>query len=400
MLVRRLFATAAGSGRPSSERYILRSLQTYRKQHIRAIFVTAHGKRPGTLGSRCIQRPDALGNRARYSTLLSHVPSLLVPPLVFTGLLLSLWAYKCLMTVLFQDKIIYMPYMPPFTKSEKLEDYVAVCKPVEWREQYIASLDGTQVAICTGQVPSSEQTEVKDVARRHVVICYFHGNGGSVPPRLPLLSNTLRLLQSSASPGTRYTLIVLSYRGYWISRGRPSEKGIKLDAQALLQHVSRSYPQGDVVLWGQSLGAGVACAAAAEHCSLQSADKAAKSSIRALVLETPFTSIKAMLFALYPQKWLPYQYLHPFLWNHWNSPSALRRLSQTSFRKSGKVLLLTATRDEIVPAEEAGKIAHVCQESGLSVDRTDVIGSLHNEATVRKEGQEAVAGFVKRCVAS
>ena len=43
------------------------------------------------------------------------------------------------------------------------------------------------------------------------------------------------------------------------------------------------------------------------------------SKVDGLVLETPFTSIRAMLVAIYPQQWLPYRYLYPFLWNHWNS---------------------------------------------------------------------------------
>lgn len=363
------------------------------------LLICDHHKRRDTLASQRIQLCNKSGaRRVQYSTFLSNVPSLLVPPLVFTGLLLSLWAYKCLMTVLFQDKIIYMPYMPPFTRSEKLEDYATICKPVVWREQQIESLDGTKVSICTGQMWPGEEAQILSGTKKHVVICYFHGNGGSVPPRLAFLSSTLKLMQASASPSTRYTMIALSYRGYWTSRGRPSEKGIKYDAQASLQHVLRTYPGADIVLWGQSLGAGVACAAAAQHCSNISLEKAQASRIRALVLETPFTSIKAMLLALYPQKWLPYQYLHPFLWNHWDSPSALRQLSRTSFGQDGRVMLLPATRDEIVPAEEVDKIEDVCREAGLKAERTDVIGSLHNEATTRKEGQEAVAAFVRTCV--
>jgi hypothetical protein len=39
---------------------------------------------------------------------MSTVTAILTPPAVFGGLLVTLWAYKCIMMVVFQNKIIYM----------------------------------------------------------------------------------------------------------------------------------------------------------------------------------------------------------------------------------------------------------------------------------------------------
>lgn len=47
-----------------------------------------------------------------------------------------------------------------------------------------------------------------------------------------------------------------------------------------------------------------------------------------------------------------------------------------------------------MPAEEAGKLQRVCEEVSLVNRKVKVIGALHNEATTRREGQEAVASFV------
>jgi pimeloyl-ACP methyl ester carboxylesterase len=312
---------------------------------------------------------------------------------VFTGLFVALWSYKCLMTVLFQDKIIYMPYMPPFARSEKLEDYIASCMPVTWEQRHIKSSDGIRITLAIGQISRNDH---KAQRANRVVICYFHGNGGSVPHRTPLLSNTLKLIHAraseSASPSssTDFTIVALSYRGYWTSSGRASERGIRLDAQALMSYVTAAYPGAEIILWGQSLGASIASTAAAEH--LQHAPDTRGSSIIGLILETPFTSIKSMLLALYPQKWLPYQYLHPFLWNRWDSEVALRQIALAECRP--RVLLLPATRDEVVPPTEIDKLARVCEEVGLETQRVNVLGALHTEATTRREGQEAVARFV------
>lgn len=336
--------------------------------------------------------------RSTQKKLLNHrsfftdsLPSFLVPPAVFTALLVTLWSYKCLMTIIFQDKIIYMPYMPPGARSEKIGSYISDCKPVEWEQKYIKSLDGTKIAICTGSLPSKEPTP-----SRHVVICYFQGNGSSPPPRLPLLSNVLKSIEFQAAPSdmpVHFTLVALAYRGYWTSSGRASQIGIEKDAQALLQWVNSSYANGDeelqLILWGQSIGAGVASTAAAEY--IQHGTHQSKAPITGLVLETPFSSIKSMLIALYPQQWLPYRYLWPFLWNHWDSEAALQRIADAEVRF--KTLVMSATRDEVVPSGEAEKLERICRELKLEMERKKIIGALHTEATTRREGQDAIARF-------
>lgn len=278
-----------------------------------------------------------------------------------------------------------MSYMPPQTRSEKIEDYAVTCKPVEWEEKMIKSLDGTKIALAVGSIPHQNAA----TAGKHVVVCYFQGNGGSVPPRLPLLSNTLKLIQSRADESVRYTMVALSYRGYWTSSGRATEPGIKLDAQATLNWMSEQHPNASIVLWGQSLGAGVACAAAAEHVT-----RSESQTLQGLVLETPFTSVKSMLIALYPERWLPYRYLSGFLRSHWDSEIALKRVAESQVDRRPPVLLIAATRDEVVPTEEAEKLQRICEEAKLDIRRVNVIGALHNEATTRREGQEAVARFV------
>ncbi|KAH9842113.1 Alpha/beta hydrolase family [Teratosphaeria destructans] len=283
-----------------------------------------------------------------------------------------------------------MPYMPPFARSEKLETYTKVCKPVEWKEERIRSLDGTKISIAVGHIPEQPATDSVDESRKDAIICYFQGNGSSTPPRLPLLSQVLKLVHARRPRNLRFILIALSYRGYWTSSGRASQKGIEQDAQAMLQWVAKTHPSAEIVLWGQSVGAGVASTAAASY--IQS-DLARSLPITGLIMEKPFTSIKSMLFALYPQKWLPYQYLHPFLRNHWDSEVALRKIAESRVRRP-KLLLMPATRDEVVPAEEIAKIEDVCKDLRLDYERKNVIGALHTEATTRREGQESVANFL------
>jgi hypothetical protein len=112
------------------------------------------------------------------------------------------------------------------------------------------------------------------------------------------------------------------------SKGRPSESGIAKDAVATLEWIA-SQPRGDpasrvpVVLQGQSIGARVATNLTA---SLELLPK--NVDIKLLILETPFTNTRDMLVTIYPQKWLPYRYLWPFLWDHLDSWRALTDISK------------------------------------------------------------------------
>lgn len=322
------------------------------------------------------------------------VHPVLLPPVVFVGLVLALWSWKCMMMVIFQSKIIYMPGVPPFARSERLEDYTGLCKPVTWRLETIKSLDGTKLAVCHGSIgdDGSFKSGQQKPLTKNVVICYFQGNGGSLPPRLPMLSRILKLLAvQHGNTDIRYQLFALSYRGYWTSSGRPSQPGIEMDAQALLRYVRDQFsrPKSDVelVLWGQSIGSGVATSLAA----LSASEDTNALRISGLIMETPFTSIKSMLAALYPQKWLPYRYLWPFLWNHWDSETALRRIASST--KQPSILLLPGSQDEVVPPAEAEKLEGLCKELHLDYFRKDV-DALHNEASTKGAGQMAIVDFI------
>ena len=85
------------------------------------------------------------------------------------------------MLVLFQNKIIYMPSVPPFSRSEKIVDYAAGCRPVVWREERIRAADGTKLAVAVGETPKKVQVEEVRASRQvvkrrsRVVIVYFQG---------------------------------------------------------------------------------------------------------------------------------------------------------------------------------------------------------------------------------
>ncbi|KAL8692493.1 MAG: hypothetical protein Q9218_002496 [Villophora microphyllina] len=319
-----------------------------------------------------------------------------------------------------------MPNLPPFSRSESIRDYVKECGGVNWREDRVRGIDGVEVALAVaggeerlmGKVGEDEEGEgevqamreegvVRKEEGKRICVLYFQGNGGSVPPRLPVLSSVLKALYQQRSPGasmTRYTLVALSYRGYWSSHGRPSERGIGLDAQAAIQYAVTHHSPDHLILWGQSLGASVATAAAAAllcgrndtTSSTNRGMSGERPSISGLLLETPFVSIRAMLLALYPQKWLPYRYLGAFLWNHWDSRVALHSFAEVEGEGSKpKVLILQAGQDELVPVAQGEELEETCTESKINVQKKLVSGALHNDVMAKKAGRREIVEFIK-----
>ncbi|GAW21231.1 hypothetical protein ANO14919_107490 [Xylariales sp. No.14919] len=326
---------------------------------------------------------------------------LALAPVVFGGLLVSLWTWKCFMMVVFQNKIIYMPGLPPNSRWEKINDYRDRLAGISWREERVRAADGTDLALCVTdlELGSERGSSLSDAA---FYILYFQGNASSIPPRLPDLSSTLSMLKremAAEKRNVRCTMVCLSYRGYWTSRGRPSEKGFRLDSAAAMGWISRTHQEAshgalqspaEVILWGQSIGSGVATNLAA--------DSPMPDNLRlnSLVLETPFTSVRAMLEVLYPQKWLPYKYLWPFLRNHLDSWKNFELIANAHSAKASvpEVMIVQAAKDELVPAELSQKLYDRCVELQVPVRRISVDGAFHNDTMFRAEGRKAVSRFL------
>jgi alpha-beta hydrolase superfamily lysophospholipase len=101
------------------------------------------------------------------------------------------------------------------------------------------------------------------------VVIYFPGNAEII---------AMRAEHHRALIADGIGLIALSYRGYMGSTGSPTEPGLLRDAEAAYQFAAARYPPDRIVLWGHSLGTGVAVALAAAY------------PIGKLILEAPFTS--------------------------------------------------------------------------------------------------------------
>jgi pimeloyl-ACP methyl ester carboxylesterase len=97
---------------------------------------------------------------------------------------------------------------------------------------------------------------------------HLHGNGGNITHRLLTAEHVLEAGSS---------ILLLDYRGYGRSSGRPTESGLYEDALAAYDWLKQN-GHGRIVLHGESLGTAIA------------AELATRRRCAGLILEAPFTS--------------------------------------------------------------------------------------------------------------
>ena len=98
----------------------------------------------------------------------------------------------------------------------------------------------------------------EDDASRPTVIL-FHANAGNMGHRLPIA------LQFYKRMGCH--VVMLSYRGYGLSTGDPTEAGLRIDAQTVLDWVrsNEKLRSSKILVYGQSIGGAVAIDLAARN---------------------------------------------------------------------------------------------------------------------------------------
>ena len=104
------------------------------------------------------------------------------------------------------------------------------------------------------------------------VVVFFHGNASHYGTRIE---------KAMAQAYKGYGFLLEGYRGYGGNPGKPSEEGLYNDARAWMHAlVNRGVRAENIILYGESLGTGVAVQMALEY-----------PDVKALVLESPYTSL-------------------------------------------------------------------------------------------------------------
>ena len=157
---------------------------------------------------------------------------------------------------------------------------------------------------------------------------FLHGNAGNVTDR----AAHIREIVAAGS-----SVLVLDYRGYGRSAGRPTEKGLYVDSEAAYVYLlGLGYHGNQIILHGESLGTAVAI------------ELASRRPCAGLILEAPFSSASDVAGTVLPV-------LGPALVRSYNSISKMQWLLMPK-------LFLQGDRDEVIPPKLARRLYATAQE--------------------------------------
>jgi len=165
-------------------------------------------------------------------------------------------------------------------------------------------------------------------------IVYFHGNAGSLENRVHKLNHFKDM---------DVNFLIIAWRGFSGNKGKPSEKGLYIDASSAIVWLKKlGLMEKDIILYGESLGTGVAT------------EIAQSNNYAGLILETPFTSMIEAAKNFYP--YIPVSLL---LKDKYDNQNKIKNINTPILVMHGEV-------DQIVPFRMGKKIYEIANQPKYS----------------------------------
>lgn len=236
-----------------------------------------------------------------------------MPGSLLRFLLFAAAAYGAVVAVatVFQRSLQYFPFGDPGTPAE--------AGVPEMREVMLSTADG--LSLLSWYAPGRDG---------RATILYLHGNGFNLSARGPLVRPFL---------DAGFGVLLVSWRGYGGNPGKPTEAGLMEDGRAGLAFLkAEDIPAERIVLYGESIGSGIAVPLAAE------------ARVGAVVLESPFTSavdVGRKYYWYLPVRWLT--------WDRYNTAARIAGIN-------APLLVVHGTADHIIPVEMGKRLFALAAE--------------------------------------
>ena len=155
--------------------------------------------------------------------------------------------------------------------------------------------------------------------KRFKTLVFFHGNAGNLLNRVHKLNELSKL---------DLNILLISWRSFSGNKGKPTEENLYYDARQIVKWLkTQGLDNKDIVLYGESLGTGVAI------------ELASKNNFGGIILESPFTSMVDTAKIYYP--YLPVNFL---LKDRYDSKSKISDIKTP-------ILIMHGKMDNIVPQQ-------------------------------------------------
>jgi len=176
----------------------------------------------------------------------------------FTTIVLALVSfYVLLLTIVFsfQRNLLYHPSVDNYLKDEVTNE------PTEIEKVKITTVDNINLVAWFYN---------KNIEKFKTIL-FFHGNAGSLENRTYKLNHFKDL---------NVNFLIIAWRGFSGNAGKPSEAGLYRDAAGAIKWLkSKGITEKNIILYGESLGTGVAV------------EVAQNKNYAGIILESPYTSM-------------------------------------------------------------------------------------------------------------
>ncbi|PKL47123.1 MAG: hypothetical protein CVV42_14160 [Candidatus Riflebacteria bacterium HGW-Riflebacteria-2] len=250
----------------------------------------------------------------------------------FLNILVILAVFTGLMVVL-QDRLIFFPGAWPagFTLPEKLENCTLT-------QVTLQTPDGLKLDALLAQSTTP--------ATLHKTVLFSHGNAGNLLHRAGKIDKMCK---------AGFDVFIYDYRGYGRSEGSPTVAGAISDGKTALQWLldAKKINREDIVLYGESLGTGVAAEIYRES----------KAQFAALVHESGFASLSVMAGRRIPL-------IGSFILKR-DLPT-----SETIKNYHGRLLVIHSRKDEVIPYSDSEMLYNICPSKNKTLYTIETAG--HN----------------------
>lgn len=191
----------------------------------------------------------------------------------------------------------------------------------------------------------------KPAAANMPTIIYFHGNASH-------MGNRAGIYSALASKG--FGVLAVSYRGYGKSEGSPTEEGLYNDARAAVGFLTekQKIPLNNIMLYGESLGTGVATKMASEY------------NFAGVILQAPYTSASGRAAEIY--FFLPVKLV---MKDHFDSLGRIKHIKSP-------LLILHGEQDETIPIRHGKTLLEAANQPKEAIFFPDVGHNNFDSATV------------------
>ena len=170
--------------------------------------------------------------------------------------------------------------------------------------------------------------------KKFKTLLFFHGNAGSLENRIHKLNEF---------DDMNINFLIIAWRGFSGNKGKPSEKGLYEDGQSAIQWLyKKGLKEEDIILYGESLGTGIAT------------HLAQNKNFAGVILETPFTSMVDAAKTFYP--YIPVNLLLKDKFENYKKVGNIK----------SPILVMHGEADQIVPFSMGKKIYEIANEPKYS----------------------------------